>query len=163
MAAASRFLLFAAVAALAVQAAEARAATTTGSLSVRVVVQPSCTVTGGTLDFGTYTSGQATDLQATAQIGYTNCSAASLRFDLSGGANGTTTARRASNGEGVFLNYALFRDTARTLNFADGTSGLTVTPATGGTGNITVHGRVPKSQTVAAGTYTDIVTITLNF
>ncbi len=163
MAAASRLLLPAAVAALALHAAEACAETATGSLAVRVVVQPSCAVTGGTLDFGTYTSGQAVDLQAATQIGYANCSAASLRFDLSGGANGTTAARRAANGSGGFLNYALFRDLARTLNFGDGTSGQTVTPAAGGTGSITVHGRVPRSQTITPGTYTDIVTITLNF
>ena len=36
----------------------ALAGTVTSTLSVRVVVQPSCTVAGATLDFGSYTSGQ---------------------------------------------------------------------------------------------------------
>ena len=36
----------------------ALAGTVTSALSVRVVVQPSCTVSGATLDFGSYTSGQ---------------------------------------------------------------------------------------------------------
>jgi spore coat protein U-like protein len=160
--AACRFLVLALALSVSL-AAPTEAATTTGSLAVRVVVQPSCTVTGATLDFGTYTSGQAADLNATAQIGYANCSAGTLRFDLNGGANGTVTARRASDGVGGFLNYSLFRDSARTQNFGETTTGHTVTLTSAGAGNVMVYGRVPKSQTVAAGTYTDIVVITLNF
>jgi spore coat protein U-like protein len=34
----------------------AGAVTLTSTLAVRVVVQPACTVSGGTLDFGNYTS-----------------------------------------------------------------------------------------------------------
>lgn len=162
MAAVSRLLLPVA-AIVAVLAGDVHSATVTGSLAVRVVVQPSCAVTGATLDFGTYTSGQTTDLQTTALIGYTNCSAGTLRFDLSGGTNGTVTARRAASGDGSFLNYALFRDSARVQNFGEGATGQTITLATAGSGNVTVYGRVPRSQTVPAGTYTDLVTITLNF
>ena len=37
----------------------AMAGTSTGTLGVRVIVQPNCTVSSATLDFGTYVSGQA--------------------------------------------------------------------------------------------------------
>ena len=52
---------------------------------------------------------------------------AQLKFELDGGANGTVTARKMSNGAGGLLNYALYRDTARTQNFAQGANARSVT------------------------------------
>ena len=105
------------------------ASTASGTLSVRVLVQPNCTVSSPTLDFGTYVSTQAAALNGTANIAYTNCPAGTLKFELDGGANGTVTARKMSNGAGGLLNYALYRDTARTQNFAQGANARSVTLA----------------------------------
>jgi spore coat protein U-like protein len=153
---------FVALAALIAFAASAMAVTVTSTLNVRVVVQPACTVSGATLDFGSYTSGQAGVLNGFSEIAYSNCAAAQLRFQLDGGANGTTTARKLGNGSGGLLNYAIFRDSARTQNFGQGTEARLVTPTTG-TGTVSVFGRIPAGQAVAAGTYTDTVVITLDF
>ena len=59
------------------------------------------------------------------------------------------------------LTYSLFRDTARTEVWGDGT-GSTYMQAGSGTGIPTVHtayGRTPGQQTVPAGTYQDTVTV----
>ena len=150
-------------AAVAVFSGSALAGTATSTLSVRVVVQPTCTVDGATLDFGSYTSGQPTDLNAFAQIAYNNCPAGQLRFQLDGGANGTTTARKMSNGSGSLLSYKMFRDSARTQNFGQTTEARLVTLAAVGSGVVGVYGRIPAAQAVPAGTYTDTVVVTMDF
>ena len=139
------------------------AGTVTSALSVRVVVQPTCTVDGATLDFGSYTSGQTSDLTAFAQIAYSNCPAGQLRFQLDGGANGTTTARKLANGSGGLLSYEVFRDSARTQNFGQGGDARLFELTATGSGNVSVYGRIPAGQAVPAGTYTDTVVITLDF
>ncbi len=141
----------------------ALAGTSTSTLSVRVVVQPSCTLSGATLDFGSYTSGQTGALTGFTQIVFSNCPAGQLRFQLDGGANGTTTARKLANGSGGLLNYGIFRDSARTQNFGQGSDSRLITLAAAGSGNVSVYGRIPAGQAVAAGTYADTVVITLDF
>jgi len=139
------------------------ASTASGTLSVRVVVQPNCTVSSTTLDFGTYVSTQAAALNGTANIAYTNCPAGTLKFELDGGANGTVAARKMSNGTGGLLNYALYRDTARTQSFGQGTNAKNVTLTATGNGTVPVYGAIPGAQAVAEGSYTDTVQITLTF
>lgn len=143
--------------------APAWAGTVTNTLGVRVVVQPACTVAGATLDFGSYTSGQTTDLNGFTQIAYSNCPAGQLRFQLDGGSSGSTSARRLANGSGGQLGYGIFRDSARTQPFGQGTNSRLITLTAPGSGNVSVYGRIPAGQSVAAGTYTDTVVITLDF
>lgn len=141
----------------------AMAATSTGTLGVRVVVQPNCTVASATLDFGTYVSGQAAVLNGFTTVAYSNCPAGILKFELDNGANGTTATRRMSNGSSGLLNYGLYKDSARTQNFGQGTNGKNVTLTATGSGSISVYGSIPATQAVAEGTYTDTVQITLTF
>jgi spore coat protein U-like protein len=124
----------------------ARAATASGTLSVSVVVQPSCTVSGATLDFGTYSSGQAGDLTGFTRVNYNNCPAGQLRFELNGGANGTTTTRKLSDGRGGLLNYGIFRDSARTQNFGQGTDAKLVTLSAPGRARSPSTARSPAAK-----------------
>ena len=149
--------------ALAVIGGPALAGTATSTLSVRVVVQPTCTIAGGTLDFGNYTSGQTGDLNGFTQLAYSNCPAGQLRFQLDGGTGGSTTARKMSNGSGSLLNYRIFRDSARTQNFGQGSESRIITQAAAGSGNVAIYGRIPAAQAVPAGTYTDTVVVTVDF
>ena len=150
-------------AALLVACGPAIAATSTGNLGVRVVVQPSCSISGAVLDFGTYISGQAKDLSGFTRIGFVGCPVGNLRFELDGGASGSPTARRLSDGKGGLLRYALYRDSARTQNFGEGGTGKTLQLAIPGSGNVSVYGVIPGQQIVAGGTYTDTVVVTLTF
>src|SRR5215218_5063809 len=86
----------AAVAAAAVPAA--RAGTDTDQLTVTATVLSGCTLTGGSISFGQYVSGQAADLDAVGQINYANCNG-TLRFELdAGGGGGNTASRQMSQG-----------------------------------------------------------------
>jgi len=63
------------------------------------------------------------------------------------------------------LEYNLYTDAGRTTVWGDGTAS-SVTAAGTGSGaqqSLTVYGRIPASQSVPAGSYSDTVTATINF
>ena len=77
----------------------------------------------------------------------------------------TVAARKMTSGANT-LNYALYKDSARTTLWGDGT--LSTASITGtGTGAAqanTIYARVPGSQTtVPTGAYADTVAITITF
>ena len=128
------------------------------TLTVLANVGGECTVTGATLDFGSYTGDQK-DVDVPISF---NCNApTNIAISMNGGATGDPSGRSMFNGDfsGEML-YQLFRDSARTqlwgvfpqdhANFASASSG---TP--------TVFGRIPGGQNPPAGSYKDEVVITL--
>ena len=141
----------------------AAAETDTGQLTVTATVLSGCTLIGGTLDFGNYLSGQPGALDAAGQISFVNCSG-TLTFELDGGQAGNTNARRMS-GPDATLGYQIYKTSARNAVWGMGVDAyqLQLLGATPGSGNVTVHGRIPGGQAVPGGTYTDIVNITLTF
>jgi spore coat protein U domain-containing protein, fimbrial subunit CupE1/2/3/6 len=160
---------------LAVLSVPAMAANTaTNSLTVSASVANNCKVTAATLAFGAYDPvviNAATDL--TAQQALTiNCTkgTAATSIDLDNGANASGAQRRMKAGTD-FLNYNLFKDSARTSNWTTGTTNGVVpdastsknTALTAGGNPIVVYGTVPQNQDVPAGSYADTVTITINF
>jgi spore coat protein U-like protein len=146
--------------------APASAATTTANLTVNITITAGCTVTGATLNFGS-SSVLASNIDQTTTVGVTCTNAATYNVGMDKGANGASvTARQmkggASNTE--FVDYTLYRDSSRTLNWGNtvGTDTLSGT-GTGSTQNITVYGRVPAQATGSAGSYTDTVLITVTY
>jgi spore coat protein U-like protein len=139
-----------------------RAATSTATIAVSATVLAFCTITALPLAFGNYSSAQldaTTTLTASCTVGtpYT------VGLDAGLGTGATTTTRKMTS-TGSTLNYELFRDSARTLNWGN-TIG---TDTVAGTGNglaqtLTVYGRILGSQLVAPGAYTDTVTATLTY
>lgn len=110
-----------------------------------------CTLTISTLSFGPYISNQ---LDGTAS-GQVTCSGGwNIPLNAGTGAGATETIRKMTGPGGATLNYQLFYDSARTLNWGN-TTGNELT----GTGNtsITVYGRITAGQNPTAGTYTDTV------
>lgn len=138
------------------------AETKTGTLAITVAVQSACALTGATLDFGTYTAGQTTDRDARIDIAYTNCGPGTITMELDGGGAADVNARKLRSGTNV-LNYNLYRETARTAIFGTGVNAKTATLTGVASGSLSVWGRIPKSQAVPVGTYTDTVNITLTF
>ncbi len=65
------------------------------------------------------------------------------------------------------LNYNLYLDAARTTIWGDGTGGTQVysnaNPPNNTNVTVTIYGRIPASQDVSAGSYTNTVTATINF
>ena len=143
-------------------AGDAGAVTKTATLGITVAVQSACSVTGGTLDFGTYTAGQSTDKDAQMNIAYTDCGPGTITLELDGGGAGDTAARKLRSGSNL-MNYNLYKDSARASLLGSGASGRTNTLTAITSGTFAVFGRVPRSQAAPAGTYTDTVNITLTF
>jgi spore coat protein U-like protein len=152
----------AAAAALSILAGGALAGTDTDQLTVTATVQSGCALAGGSLDFGQYVSGQPANLDVTGAINFVNCAAGNLTFALDGGGSGNVNSRRMSSGSNK-LNYQIFRDPARTANWATGTNAKVTQLLTTQSGKVDVYGRIPGGQTAPAGTYTDTVTVTMTF
>lgn len=140
--------------------------TETTTMPVTATVLNVCTVSALALAFGNYnpTSATATDATTTISVLCTLSQAYTVR--LSQGVNGiAVTARRLIRTSGTdLLGYSLHRDSARTLNWGitDATDALAAT-GTGLTQTHTVYGRIPAGAAVAAGAYTDTVTVTVNY
>lgn len=139
----------------------AGAATDTDTLSVTATVQSSCSLSGGTLNFGQYTAGQPTDLDVSGTINYVNCSG-DLSFALDGGASGSVAARQMRSGTNR-LNYQIYRNPTRNAVWGTGGESQGVILTVPGSGSVPVYGRIPRNQGVPDGVYTDLVNITLTF
>ena len=141
-------------------------ATATTTLPVTATVLNVCTVSAVPLALGNYdpTSATATDGTSTITVLCTLSQAYNVR--LSQGVNGSSvTARKMIRTSGTdLLGYTLYRDASRTLNWGitDATDTVDVT-GTGVAQVHTVYGRIPASSAVAAGAYTDTVTVTVNY
>ncbi len=141
----------------------AEAGTATATLSARVQVEASCRVGDLTLDFGQYRSGQNSPAVTQGRIQITQCAVGSVKVELDGGGSGQIAARKLSGPNGATLNYQLYKDSAKTKVFGRGAKGRTVTIGSSGSASVLVVGRIPAGQTVAPGTYTDTVHITVTF
>jgi spore coat protein U-like protein len=145
-----------------VAAAPARAATTTGNLSVTVEVVATCKVGAASLGFGTYGVGQTGDLRAQGSIAYEGCGTGQLKVHLDGGTSRNTAARTLVNAAGNKLAYQLYRDSARSKVWGTGSNALTFTPSSA-SGTLVVYGTIPGGQSVPVGTYSDTVLVTIDF
>lgn len=142
-------------------ASPAMATTATDHLTVTATVLSGCSLTGGSLSFGQYVSGQGQNLDATGQVNYANCNG-NLIFELDGGSAGDVNNRAMSSGSDK-LKYQLYKNSSRTALWGTGTDAFALQLLSTLTGNVNVYGRIPSGQTVPAGTYNDVVNITLTF
>ena len=65
-----------------------------------------------------------------------------------------------------FLNYALYKDAARTQVWGSGLAGGTTMAYAAATKNstaVSVYGTVPQAQDVTVGAYADVVLATINY
>lgn len=143
----------------------ASAATVTDSFGVTITIQSDCKITAtNTLDFGTQgVLTAAVDASSTLSVVCTTGTDYDIGLDEGSTSGATTTTRQMLNGT-TPINYQLFSDSGRTVNWGDAIGTDTV----GDTGNGTtqtfpIYGRVPAQTTPAAGTYTDTVTVTVTF
>ncbi|MFB9059440.1 MULTISPECIES: Csu type fimbrial protein [Sphingobium] len=143
-----------------------QAATTTTTFPVTASVLTACAVSANPLNFGNYDPTSATPLDATTNLSVLCTVGTSFTVGLNAGAasGATVTARRMVNGANI-LNYALYREAART-NIWGNTPGTDMPPATTAPilpTALTVYGRIPAGQNVPAGGYADTVTVTVNY
>lgn len=135
----------------------------------------SCTVTATPVAFGTYAplSGAAADASGTVTVTCALVLGLSLTVNytiqLSKGTAGSYAPRQLASGA-QRLDYNLYKNSARTTVWGDGTSGTSTTTdgyllgVGGAVRNYTVYGRVPASQTATrSGVYADTITVTVNY
>lgn len=148
----------------------ASAQTTGTTIAANAEVTESCVVTSTALQFG---GADVTDGAAHAGTGgldvmCTSGTAWTATADVGTGANATMALRGMTStaGGGLPLNYVLYNDNTATSPWGDGTGGTS--PITGtGTGvvvPIVLAGSIPAGQTgIPAGTYADVVQVTVNY
>ncbi|HWT13601.1 MAG TPA: spore coat U domain-containing protein [Allosphingosinicella sp.] len=135
----------------------------TGSAPINGSVSPTCSVSAGTLAFGTYVSSAARLGTATVTV---NCSnGAPYQVSLAAGQNPSGTTRRMAGPGGSYLSYQLYSNSGRTLAWGDGTAlGARVNgTGSGGAQSRTVYGRIPAGQSANAGSYSDSVIVTVEY
>ncbi|MGN6480863.1 Csu type fimbrial protein [Luteibacter sp.] len=143
----------------------AAAATVAGpSTSVTASVAPKCTLATATdLNFGSVPGLLRTNTDQTSLIRATCTNRAAYQVGLSNGQNASGSVRRMAGG-GRFVTYELYRDAQRTLRWGSALNTDTQ-PGTGSGSEqtLTVYGRVPIQSAAVAGTYSDVVTITVTY
>ncbi len=125
-----------------------------------------CSVSTTSVSFGSYNVFAAAPTDSTGSLVYRCNGNAVVWISLSRGLSSTFEGRTLTSGNEELL-YNLYRDAARTAIWGDGSSGtqlpfdLLVPKNTNVT--LTIYGRIPAGQDVRAGTYTDTVSVVVNF
>lgn len=141
---------------------EAHAALASTQLQVRAVVLPTCVVNATDLDFGTYTPGSPAGSAASATVTTTCSLLTTFRTYADGGLHHAAGSRRMSNGASHHLAYGLYRDPMHTVLF--GTLALPIEQiGTGLPQSLQLYGTVPANQNVPPGSYSDTLTINVDF
>jgi len=139
------------------------------SLGVSASVPDACTVTAGTLPFGTYDPATQTgDLVGTGTFDVVCTLGSDVNVLMDAGANLDSGIRRMAGSNGDFLTYSLFQDSGfgsewgnDTGNFPQPSKNFPALAAS--TNNISVTGLVQGGQNVVGGNYSDTVNISLVF
>ena len=107
----------------------------------------------------------ATDLTAAGSVNVACTKGTAATIDLGNGGNFAAGSRRMGSGTD-FLNYALYKDAARTQVWGTGLAGGTTmayNSATYVSTAVPVYGTVPQAQNVTVGAYADVVLATINY
>jgi spore coat protein U-like protein len=135
----------------------------TTSFTITVVIQASCSLTASNLAFGNYAS-SVINSTSTISVTCTNTTPYNVGLNAGTATGATVTARKMTGPASALLNYSMFRDSARTLNWGNtvGTDTLAGT-GTGGVQPLTVYGQIPAGQHSTPGAYTDTIIATVTY
>jgi spore coat protein U-like protein len=140
-----------------------------GAWCAPALAEAQCSFTvSATMAFGFYDPGAAAANDTTSTLTYECASGGySPYIQLSTGGSGTF-AQRVMSGAGDTLGYNLFSDPARSTIWGDSPNPpyqYVPSKATGPThgATLTVYGRIFTGQWVTPGSYTDLITATINF
>ena len=129
-----------------------------------------CSVTAPSLSFGPY-DGLSAAPATTSGVALVTCNMAppptvSLQLGPSAVSGGFFPRRMRQDGGSDLLAYNFYIDPGGATVWGDGTGG-TVAPSAKVTKNktwsLTIYGRIPPGQDVGVGTYSDTLTVTINF
>lgn len=138
----------------------------TGSFTVSANIVPSCSVSAGTLDFGTLGTNVTAPItgQTTIDVACSDGIPYSVYLDQGTGPGvADPTGRKMVSGSNT-LSYGLYRNVGLTSSWGwtAGFDGLSAT-GTGAVQSIPVYGQINAGQTAPTGTYNDTVVITVEY
>jgi spore coat protein U-like protein len=118
--------------------------------------------------FGAYNVFNPAPTDSTGTITYTCITVATpITIDLSKGNASSYAMRQMRQGASYTLDYNLFLEATRTTIWGDGTGGSSrygpVMPPLASQVTVTVYGRIPARQNARVGSFTDTITVTINF
>ena len=137
----------------------------TDTFNVTASVGDACSVTATDLGFGAYDPLSATDTDAssTMDVTCTLSTAYNVGLDAGTGTGASTTTRILEFGANQ-LNYILSQNVGHTTNWGNSAGVDTVAgTGTGAAQTLTVYGRIAALQSVPAGSYADVITVTVTF
>jgi len=144
----------------------AQAAPATTSFLVTTTVLKACIVSATPLAFGNYDPTATLPLDATSTLSVLCTIGTPFTVGLSAGlaTSPSVTTRRMTNGANT-VNYSLYQESTHTNNWGltPGTDTPASTTAPIGATSMTVYGRVPAGQNVAANAYSDTITVSVNY
>lgn len=123
----------------------------------------SCSVTATPAGFGNYDTTAPAPLDTISEIGV-NCDPGipyQIKLDEGQNSSGTFARKMRSSAGSSTLEYNLYRDSARTEVWGDGTGNSFIRAGigTGALEQFTVSARVPSRQNVSAGMYSDSIIV----
>ncbi|MEK6805836.1 MAG: spore coat U domain-containing protein [Pseudomonadota bacterium] len=131
-----------------------------------------CSISAQPTSFGNYNPLSITPLDAAGQVAV-NCSflvslLTTYTVKLSTGSSGTYSPRQMQSGANT-LSYNLYLDALRLLTWGNGSAGTSFATNTqligigGFSQSYPVYGRIPAQQNIAPATYSDTITVTLDY
>lgn len=140
------------------------AATDTTTFSVTATVVNACEVSASDLSFGNYDPTSLLNTDATTTITVTCTLLAPYSIRLNDGLNGGgDVANRAMSDGTNTLSYNLYTDALRTTVWGNDAGTDIDLIGTGLAVPTIVYGRIPAQQGVAAASFTDTITVTVDF
>jgi spore coat protein U domain-containing protein, fimbrial subunit CupE1/2/3/6 len=126
-----------------------------------------CSLSTTSILFGTYNVFSSAPVDSTGSVTYRcNGTTPGVLITITKGQSATFLPRELGKGL-ERLDYNLFRDAARTTVWGDFTGGtsafIDIDPPKKEDLTVTVYGRIPPGQDISAGSYTDSVTVVMNF
>lgn len=149
--------------------ATAHAGTATSNVAVSASVASVCSITAGSLGFGTYDTLSGANVDGTATVTVACTKGAVATVTLGQGQNAGTGStdvlpiRRMASGANV-LSYGLYSDPTRLVPWGNTVAtGQPYVSTSSASSQLTVYGRIASSQDVPAGAFSDIVVATISF
>jgi spore coat protein U-like protein len=125
-------------------------------------VQSTCIIAATPLTFGTYT-GAVSNSTSTVTVTCTNTTPYTVGLNPGSASGATVTTRQMTGPGSALLNYALFSDSLRSVNWGNTTGSWVSGTGSGAAQALTVYGQVAAGQYVAPGAYTDTITATVTY
>jgi spore coat protein U-like protein len=127
-----------------------------------------CLISTIGVNFGSYDSSVGSPNDSTGSVTYRCNQNDPITISLNGGTWGNIVQRKMRSASGDVLLYNLYKDAARTVVWGDAGSQLYSDPNPPGRGagnavTVPIYARIFSLQDVGVGTYSDSITVTINW